>query len=81
MSLAGFWQLAPVDSSLQWPVVDFPASLRIGGSDTLEITYTVSSGLEEIAFYQQTSRSSKKKRDVTYVQRGKLNYQKKGTVY
>ena len=80
MSLAGFWQLAPVDSSLQWPVVDFPASLRIGGSDTLEITYTVSSGLEEIAFYQQTSRSSKKKRDVTYVQRGKLNYQKKGTV-
>ena len=76
MSLTGIWQLACTDSSSQWPAVEFPASLRLGASEILEVTHSVSPGFEEIKLYQQNGRYS----NTTYIERGKLNYLRRNVV-
>lgn len=73
MSLLGSWLLADSEH-IQWPLVAFPLSLICRTGDTFDIDCTISSTLEEISISLLKNGGHDFK---TYIQRGKLNFQKK----
>jgi hypothetical protein len=73
MNLIGSWELE--EPNKKWPLVSFPFSLAVNGTDKLVIHCTADSTLEEIFIGIIKGTSSRKY--ANYLQRGKLNFQKK----
>lgn len=77
MSLRGAWTLVEADAVRTWPSAPFPLSLIVKRNEQLIIDYLSTESLEEISI---SLLKDNKPISKTYIQRGKLNFQKLKTV-
>ena len=77
MSLRGAWTLVEADAVRTWPSAPFPLSLIVKRNEQLVIDYLSTESLQEISISLLKDNKPVSK---TYIQRGKLNFQKLKTV-